>query len=87
MIYQLDLRNPTSPTLLPSSSRSKRQTDIAALNLTSALTLDPSNGTLWVCDADSGDILSCDPISQLCSVEVNASALISGGQTLEDVGE
>ena len=76
-LQQLDLRDPTSTQTLTTTMqrRRRKRQDIATLSLTSALTLDPATGWLWVCDADTGDLLSCDPASVNCTVEVAASDL------------
>ena len=75
-LYQLNLQNPSmsSPFTVPSSSISKRQAT-PTLSLTPALALSPRTGRLWVCDANSGDILSCSPVDDSCTVEVEAAAL------------
>ena len=75
-LYQLNLQNPSmsSPFTVPSSSISKRQAT-PTLSLTPALALSPRTGRLWVCDANSGDILSCSPVNGSCTVEVEAAAL------------
>ena len=80
-LQQLDLRDPTSTqTLTTLQRRRRKRQDIASLSLTSALTLDSATGRLWVCDADTGDLLSCDPASPTvdCTVEVDASNLMDG---------
>ena len=48
---------------------------LSSLSLTPALALDPRTRRLWVCDAISGDILSCNPANGSCDVEVSAAAL------------
>jgi len=55
----------------------KRQAmiSLSSLSLTPALALDPRTHRLWVCDAISGDILSCNPANGSCDVEVSAAAL------------
>ena len=63
---------------------SKRQATLtlSSFSLTPALALSPRTGRLWVCDANSGDILSCSPVNRSCTVEVEAAALGSN-----DIGE
>ena len=66
----------SSPLTPPSSPIGKRQATptLSSLSLTPALALSPRTGRLWVCDANSGDILSC-PVIGSCTVEVEAAAL------------
>ena len=75
-LHQLNLQDPSmsSPFTVPTSSISKRQAT-PTLSLTPALALSPRTGRLWVCDANSGDILSCNPVNGSCTVEVEAAAL------------
>ena len=78
-LHQLNLRDPSSSTTLtmPTSQVGKRQAGISlsSLSLTPALALDPRTRRLWVCDANSGDILSCNPTNSSCDVEVSAAAI------------
>ena len=73
VLYQQNLRvvNGTIPT---------RRLDQSSTHIQlMAMTLDPTNGHLWVSDATTGNILSCDAMTWACSVEVNATALGNGG--------
>lgn len=78
-LHQLNLQDPSmsSPLTVPSSSIGKRQatTTLSSLSLTPALALSPRTGRLWLCDANSGDILSCSPVNGSCTLEVEAAAL------------
>ena len=67
----------SSPLTVPSSPMSERQATptLSSLSLTPALALSPRTGRLWVCDANSGDTLSCSPVNGGCTVEVEAAAL------------
>ena len=50
------------------------------LNLSPALTLNPATGCLLVSNKSNGDILSCEPHSSNCSIEVMAAdVLLSSG--------
>ena len=72
MLYQQDLRA-TSGTI-PTRSLNQSITNIQL----QAMTLDPTNGRLWVSDAATGNILSCNATAWNCSVKVNATVLMSG---------
>ena len=78
-LHQLNLQDPSmsSNLTIPSSSIGKRQATptLSSLSLTPALALSPRTSRLWVCDANSGDILSCSPVDGSCTVEVEAAAL------------
>ena len=78
-LHQLNLQDPSmsSNLTIPSSSIGKRQATptLSSLSLTPALALSPRTGRLWVCDANSGDILSCSPVDGSCTVEVEAAEL------------
>ena len=72
VLYQQDLRaiNQTIPT---------RRLDQSFTNIQlQTMTLDPTNGQLWVSDAATGNILSCNATTWNCSVKVNATVLMSG---------
>ena len=82
VLYKLDLTNPTAAeTLTAAGGRRKRAGSLQEVDLAPALTLDSASGLLWVSDASTGDILTCSITSNMCGVEVSASALqMSSGQ-------
>ena len=95
---QLDLRQTSlnQSTTLNRSIRQHKRTledlrDEATLasipSLTPALALDPVTGELLLCNAESGDVLRCDPAQGNCSVEVNHTALQALHPERESVGE
>ncbi len=52
---------------------------LSELSLTVALTFDPIGGRLWVSDATTGDILSCNVTDNVpCTIEVVASDITTG---------
>ena len=72
MLYQQDLRAISGT--IPTRSLNQSITNIQL----QAMTLDPTNGRLWVSDAATGNILSCNATAWNCSVKVNATVLMSG---------
>ena len=75
VLYKLNLTNPTAAeTLTAAGGRRKRAGSLQEVDLAPALTLDSASGLLWVSDASTGDILTCSVTSNMCGVEVSASA-------------
>ncbi|KAL5457549.1 hypothetical protein EMCRGX_G034820 [Ephydatia muelleri] len=71
VLYQQDLRAISGT--IPTRSLDQSITNIQL----QAMTLDPTNGRLWVSDAATGNILSCNATAWNCSVEVNATVLMN----------
>ena len=75
-LHQMNLRNVSSISVVVVASRVRRQTNqIASLNLSSALLLDPHSGNLLLSDLDTGDIVSCNVSSGACDVVVSPGDL------------
>eukprot|EP00731_Ephydatia_muelleri_P032224 Em0023g731a len=71
VLYQQDLRAISGT--IPTRSLDQSITNIQL----QAMTLDPTNGRLWVSDAATGNILSCNATAWNCSVKVNATVLMN----------
>ena len=75
-LHQMNLRNVSSSSVVVVASRVRRQTNqIASLNLSSALLLDPHNGNLLLSDLDTGDIVSCNVSNGACNVLVSPGSV------------
>ncbi len=90
-MYQLNLSDPVSPALLSEMGVSRRRRQgvglfLSEISLTVAMTFDPIGGHLWVSDAATGDILSCNVTDNVpCTIEVEASNITTG--PLEEFGK
>ena len=68
--------------------RLRRQTSLSAIpSLSPAMTLDPFTNELLLCNAASGDILRCDPVTLMCEVEVEQAALLAASSPRASVGQ
>ena len=75
-LYHINLRNVSASNMLIAQSRMRRQSiDMASLNLSSALLLDPHSGNILLSDFDNGDIMNCSITDGTCTVLVDASSL------------
>ena len=85
-LYQLNLRDPIPTPLTLTSPASSLKRQAVTLTPSPALTFDPVEGRLWVCDNVTGDFLSCDPTNTTCTVELAAMDIIVTGDPLSSIG-
>ena len=91
-LNQLNLLNGTGTELFNSNSVKRNVRGpggIGSQQLTTALTYDVVTDRIWISAAQTGDIWSCDLTGCNCTVEVNATTLVTatnGASVLSDVG-
>ena len=72
--------------LLSFGGSKKRSLDLSSLEVTRALTWDPVTEEVWLCDANTGDIIRCNSsMSQItsCVVALDATTVGSAGEYTE----
>ena len=68
--------------------RLRRQSSLNTIpSLSPALAQDPVTGDLLLCNANTGDILRCDPVLRNCTVEVDFTELLAVSPGRTSIGE